>query len=84
MKRFLPISFFALLLQLKANAQFPFYGFELSNYEVGDTLEYCYYSAVALGYTQSYQLYRVLEKETFTNDSIRYSFRTRRVTAALA
>lgn len=74
MKRFFLVSVLSALIQTETRAQFPFYGYELNNYEVGDTLEYYYYSAAALGYFQSYQLYRILQKDVFAGDSIKYTF----------
>src|SRR6185436_6337010 len=76
-KKLLSILMFFLLLQTKSQAQtqFPFYGFELSNYEVGDSLEYEDYSSSLISNSSmaSTTLYKILKKEFLSIDSIKFT-----------
>jgi len=74
MKRLLFVTAFALVacvFQSNAQTSVPFYGFELSNYEVGDTLEY--YNVAWSGAfdhsSQGYKAWVIIGKEVTGNDS---------------
>ena len=75
MKKFIALSLLIMTcLKLQAQTQFPFYGFELSNYEVGDTLEYYYsYNSFEKGSHEFNLLFEFVKKDTYGNDSIRYT-----------
>jgi hypothetical protein len=79
MKKLFILSFVFLLLNTKSYSQtkqFPFYGFELSNYEVGDTLEYYSNYWQPPGPTPSYidtDIYTITKKENISSDTIRYT-----------
>jgi hypothetical protein len=78
-KLYITIVFlFALSSTSRAQTQFPFYGYELSNYEVGDSLEYVTTTSVANGEScEGHDLYCIINKESLSgNDSIRYTIRS--------
>ena len=75
------VFLFSLILILnsktQAQLQIPFSGYELSNYEVGDTLEYFHYQAIQTGYAFWNQIFVVTEKFFLSNnDSIDYTFKS--------
>lgn len=78
MKKILLFCSFILLLNTKSHGQiqFPFSGFELSNYEIGDTLEYYFYQSIQTGYAYWNEVFIVIDKNSLSgNDSIEYTFR---------
>ncbi|MEI7803157.1 MAG: T9SS type A sorting domain-containing protein [Bacteroidota bacterium] len=78
MKKILLFFFIVLLLNIKSQAQiqFPFTGYELNDYEVGDTLEYYFYQSIQTGYAYWNEVFIVINKNFLSgNDSIKYTFR---------
>jgi len=54
----------------------PFYGFELSNYEVGDTLEYALWTYEYPYECNGFVSYTILDKQTLNADSVLFTVQT--------
>lgn len=69
------VLIFATAFQSNAQTTVPFYGFELSNYEVGDTLEYdvSVYWAFTGASCSGKQVFVILDKQFVGTDTVSYS-----------
>lgn len=81
MKRFWFVVAVALMtsaFQSNAQTSIPFYGFELSNYEVGDTLEYnnhYFYSYLAVAYAYDTVVWVIIDKQVLSDSLVEFTAR---------